>query len=212
MLPIEGEIHKRQLMYLYKILLLPDDDPVSQMLRNLISMSENGEENWWSHVRPLLPLYGLPEDFNVIKQLSKNTFKLMVNKGVEHTMLEQLKRDCSLLKKTKDLSYSKLAMQDYLKVLFPNQAKLILKSRCQTLDIKAHNTYKFQEYDTSCRKCGICEETLDHVVNCEKSEYIDVRTVFEMDCISDSDMMAVQLSRIAGRIKSFYDEVRESSG
>jgi hypothetical protein len=123
-LPIEGEVHKRQLMYLHRILLLPEDDPVSQMFENLMMFAENGEDNWWTQVKPLLPKYGLPEDLRIIKQLSKDTFKNMVNKGVEHVSTQNLMSECSTKKKTASLKYQSLAMQGYMKTMFPSQAKM----------------------------------------------------------------------------------------
>ena len=54
-LPIEAEIHKRQLMYLHRILKLPPDDPVHKMFTNLMVFDLNGEKNWWSSVKTLLP-------------------------------------------------------------------------------------------------------------------------------------------------------------
>ena len=205
-LPIEAEIHKRQLMYLYKILQLPEDDPVTQMFNNLVILSEDGENNWWTQVKPRLKVYGLPEDVEIIKNLSKDAFKAMVNKGVVQVWLQRLRTECSARKKTSNLVYEKLGMQDYLKVLFPSQAKLILKSRCQTLDIKTHNAYKFDTDDTTCRKCGTCPETFEHIVNCGQSEIIEIETDNIPEC---SDLVQVQLSRVAMRIQDFYDVVEK---
>ena len=201
-LPIEAEIHKRQLMYLHKISQRDVSDPVAQMFRNLVNFSEQGEENWWTDVKPLLGKYGLPEDMEVIKLLSKTTFKTMVNKGIEHFMFQKLKTDCSKLKKTADLEYTRLGMQEYLQVLYPSQSKQILKSRCGTLDIKTQNTYKFD--DEMCRKCVRCVESLEHIINCQQKEEIQL-------CVSEigeiSELVSVQLTRIASRIQNFLDEV-----
>ena len=206
-LPIEGEIHKRQLMYLHKILQRDKDDPVSQMLSNLMAFDVKGEENWWTQVRPLLQVYGLPEDVEVIKLLSKSTFKTMVNKGVEQVMLQKLQTECSSLKKTVDLKYDQLGMQEYLRVLYPSQSKLILKSRCKTLDIKLHNTYKFD--DELCRRCGVCPESLEHIINCKQIEKVQV-CVLEAGEISD--LVSVQLSRVASRIQNFLEEMEKGRG
>ena len=65
-LPIESEIHKRQLIYLHRILLLPDDDPVHQMYTNLVELAEKGERNWWSQVKPLLTKYHLPQNMEEV--------------------------------------------------------------------------------------------------------------------------------------------------
>ena len=140
-LPIEGEIHKRQLMYLHRILMLPMEDPVHQMFLNIMELSEKGEDNWWTQVKPLLPKYNLPENLNEIAQLTKEAFKKRVRKGVTDVMFNELKQKCESLKKTAGLHYDVLELQEYLKVLYPNQARVVLKSRCKTLDIKTHNTY-----------------------------------------------------------------------
>ena len=204
MLPIEGEIHKRQLMYIHRILQLA----LAQMFKNLVSLSDDGEENWWTQIKPRLELYGLPEDIDVIQNLSKGAYKTMVNKGVEQVWFQKLRTECSELKKTTTLVYDKLRMQDYLKSLFPSQAKLILKSRCQTLDIKSHNSYKFDVDDRSCRRCGTCVETLEHIINCGQSEIMQVR----MDNIPEwSDSVQVEVSMMASRIQQFYDAVEKET-
>ena len=141
MLPIENEIHKRQLMYLHKILLLPDEDPVHQMFTNIVEFAERGESNWWSQVKPLLTKYGLPQNLDEIKSLSKGTFKGVVNRAVTDAVFEDLRSECASLKKTANLLYEKFELQGYLKELYPNQARVILKARCKTLDLKTHNTY-----------------------------------------------------------------------
>ena len=200
-LPIQAEIHKRQLVFLHKILQLPIDDPVNQMFTNMQLFSANGEANWWSQVHPLLQEYGLPENLETIKQLSKDTFKSMVNKGVYHVSFSKLKSECASLKKTANLRYNTFGMQEYLKVLFPNQAKVILKSRCRTLDIKTHCTYKYS--DTICRGCGIEDETLEHIINCGQAEHMDIVNVSEIEAVSD--VVSISLMRTVNRIHDFYD-------
>ena len=118
-LPILGEIHKRQLAYLYRVLLLPNEDPVHQMYVNLQKFAEDGESNWWTQVKPLLHQYGLPE-VDVISNLSKETFKSMVSRRVEHYWVQYLRSECAALKKTSNLEYDEvLKTKEYLKVLFP---------------------------------------------------------------------------------------------
>ena len=110
-LPIEKEIHKRQLMYLHRILMLPEEDPVYQMFTNLVEFTDKGESNWWSQVKPFLVKYNLPQSLDEIKNLSKVTFKGMVNRAVATTVFEELKVECGSLKKTADLSYDKFQLQ-----------------------------------------------------------------------------------------------------
>ena len=153
-LPILGEIHKRQLNYLHRVLTLPEDDPVHQIFQNMLEFEREGERNWWSDVKPLLALYGLPEDLSVVGNLSKESFKRMVKNGVHFKMAEKLKNECSNLQKTADLTYDEmLQTQQYLKEMYPEEARLILQARSRTLDIKTNNAFKFQEDDMLCRKC-----------------------------------------------------------
>ena len=71
-------------------------------------------------------MYGLPDDLSIIQNLSKDAFKKIVNKAVEFVITQQLKNECSRLKKTYCLAYEGLQMQQYLKIMYPAQVKLIL--------------------------------------------------------------------------------------
>ena len=92
-------------------------------------------------------------------------------------------------------------------MLYPSQSKLILKSRCRTLDIKTQNTYKFD--DVMCRKCEMCVESLEHIINCKQAEEIQL-------CVSEieeiSELVSVQLTRIASRIQNFLEDVEQGHG
>ena len=81
-LPIDAEIHKRQLMYLHRILALPDDDPVHQMFVNMMALDGQGEANWWSGVKLLITKYNLPS-LEEIKCMKKEAYKRLVNESVE---------------------------------------------------------------------------------------------------------------------------------
>ena len=200
-LPIESEIHKRQLMYLHRILMLPEEDPVHQMFTNQVAFAEKGESNWWSQVKQLLVKYNLSQNLDEIKNLSKMTFKGMVNKAVTSTAFEDLKNQCASLKKTADLSYDTFQVQGYLKELYPNQARVVLKGRCKTLDLKTHNTYLYKG-DTICRGCGIEEETLEHILNCGQDEML----TFDLSKIdTNSECVVTKLIQATNRIMLFKE-------
>ena len=129
----------------------------------------------------------------------------MVNKGIQHVATQELKCECMKKKKTAKLNFA-AGVQDYLKKLYPSHAKIILKARCKTLDIKTHNSYKFDEDDVICRMCGLHEETLEHIVNCGRDEILQVN-IEEID-LSD-DLSVVEVSRYAGRIIDFLEHVED---
>ena len=58
-LPIEHEIHRRQLMFLHHIHTLPTDDPVSKILQQQKLLPN--EKNWWNKVSSLLVEYDLTD-------------------------------------------------------------------------------------------------------------------------------------------------------
>ena len=153
-------------------------------------------------MKNLLPKYKLPTNFVDIQKYKKNTFKQLVNKSINKTVLQELIGECKLLKKTQDLVYDSFEMQEYLKLLYPNQAKIILKSRCQTLNIKTHNTFKYKSVDPKCRKCGIENETFEHVVNCQQEDHININVC---DLGEASDLLTTTLARVAIRVNSFLE-------
>ena len=163
-LPINYEIEKRQLMYLYRILQLEQTDPVCQLFWEMVKMSEAGEKNWWTGVQSSLLKFNLPSDLNEIQEMTKDSFSKLVKAAVNETALRQLLEECQSLKKTATLHYSELKLQEYWEHLFPSQSKLVFKWRSKTLDLKTHATYKFS--DTLCRNCKIHEETPEHALNC----------------------------------------------
>ncbi len=208
-LPIEVEIHKRMLMYLHRILQLSIDDPVYQMFTNLKALDEKGEKNWWTLVKTLPAKYGLPNPES-IKQLKKVSFKQLVNKTINNMVFADLKKQCHELKKTANITYKSFKMQEYLSTMYPNQARLIFKSRCKTLDIKTENKYKYDEDDTLCRNCGVEDESFQHIINCgfDEADHININ-ITEIEVVSK--MIFSTLTRVTTRIDLFYDKVSKSS-
>ena len=139
-----------------------------------------------------------------IKGLSKETFKRQVKQAISSVVFNELRGECTSLKKTANLKYECFEMQNYLQELYPSQAKLVLKSRCKLLDIKTHCSYKYN--DTVCRGCGVEEETLDHIINCGQQEELHV----DVTNINGQEGSVVTLNRVAGRIASFIDQCDEA--
>ena len=205
-LPIDFEIEKRQLMYLHRILQLEPGDPVWELFWELVQMNEAGEKNWWTGVKPLLCKYQLPTDLNEIKVMSKDTFSRKVKASVTATALHQLVAECQGLKKTANLQYKELKLQEYFCHLYPSQARLVFKWRSKTLDVKSHLTYKYS--DSLCRICKLTEETPEHALNCGMESVmepvIDVLSLNECDDFTKSELKQMVL-----RISSFLEKAAE---
>ena len=197
-LPIEYEIHKRQLMFLHRIMQLEVTDPVLSMFHNIMKFDEEGEKNWWTDVKALMELY-IEKDLHQIKSLSKEEYRVLMNKSVEKVAFSKLVVECTAKKKTADLGYDKLETQEYLKTLYPNQARIMFKCRSRTLDIKTHSTYKYE--DQKCRKCGEQDETVEHAINCQQNEELN------LEYMGDFTSNMVQTVRCLKRIETFIDDV-----
>ena len=72
-----------------------------------------------------------------------------------------------------------------ISILFPGQTRAVFKWRSKTLDLKCHSTYKYD--DELSRKFGTCNETAEHVVNCNQ-DHIEVVDISALD-ISTDDVM-----------------------
>ena len=203
-LPIEYEIEKRQIMFLHRILQMDPADPVFQLFEEMQKFSEAGEKNWWTGVEKCLGKYKLPTDFDKIKSMTKESFSTLVKKAVTRTALESLKVECAGLKKTAVLKYDSLKLQEYLSVLHRSHSKIIFKWRCQTLDIKSHSTWKYN--DLVCRGCGVENEDSDHVINCGSADRIETElNIINLDNLDQPTKN--ELMQIVLRMKTFLDNV-----
>ena len=200
-LPVEYEIHKRQLNFLHHILLLREDDPVKLLFENMKKFLE--EENWWTNVNSLLVTYSLKlED---VKDVTRPVWKRKVSEAVQKVAFRSLLEDCNSKSKTRDLKYSKLERQEYLACLYPQQSSRIFQCRSKTLDIKEYRSYKYN--DKICRVCNQDEESLSHVVNCGYSEHLDTSVIDNLGEIGEN--LKVQLIGITMRIESFLERVED---
>ena len=94
--------------------------------------------------------------------------------------------------------------QEYLHKLYPKQAKAVFQARCQTLDIREHRPYKYQ--DTLCRVCKTEDETLAHIVNCGVAKEIDTKVLYDFQ-ERDYDE-TLKLINVATRIVNFLDNIK----
>ena len=199
-LPIENEMHKRQLSFLHHIIHLDKEDPVKKMWEYQKLLPNHN--NWWNDVQKLLLKYDIKLTEDDIKDITKETFKQKIKKAVVQVAFKELQRECQGKEKTKQLSYKELKAQSYITTLYPNHSKIIFKCRSRTLSIKQHMKYKYGD-DQSCRWCGICDESFQHIVNCgcNDSEISDAESVIDQG----EDMQL--LVRIAQRVEDFLNRV-----
>ena len=196
-LPIEYEIHKRQISFLHHIINLSEDDPVKKVWRNQTLLPEH--KNWWSDVKNLMKKYSILFSEEEIKAMSKDAFKQKVKEAVKIFAFQSLKEECQSKTRTESVRYEKFCIQDYINTMNPNIAKIIFKCRSKTLSIKDHS--KFKHSDNLCRWCGVNDETLQHIVNCGNDVIIsDTVTVV-------NELRKDQMEMVAERVEMFISKV-----
>ena len=160
-LPVEYELDKRKLMFLYHIHTLREDDPVKNVhyQQKLFPF----EENWTNEVERLINKYDIAiEDMTII---SKNVWKNRVNSRIISSALCELQSECTKMAKTKSLVYDSFKSQKYLSALPSYLATFLLKIRSRTLPCKVNQSSSFQA-NSHCRLCHQAVENQEHIVNC----------------------------------------------
>ena len=199
-LPMRFIIDRNQINFLHHIFHLEDDDPVHRMWESMQKLS--GEKHWWHYVEKKMERYCITlED---VQSKSKESFKELVKTKVKEIALADLLAQSSKKTKTKHLVYKSLKPQDYMKELYPKQAKAIFQARCGTLKIKEHRRYMFRDH--LCRLCKNQDETLNHIVNCGAEKEVDVNILFEENNESSTER-SLLVRTIATRIVNFLDNV-----
>ena len=200
-LPIQYEVHKRQISFLHHIVNLCPGDPVRALYENMKLLP--GERNWLNDVLKSAANYSIDIDENKLQTISKETFKCHVKSAIESYAFNQLREQCKSQSKTSMLDYGEFQMQPYLRHLYPSQAKTILQYRAQCLKIKTHRPYQFT--NNICRWCHLNEETVEHIVNCGWEENMGVMDINQIDIIDNK--VEAGLIALATRIAQFLDRV-----
>ena len=162
-LPIENEIHVRQLTFLHHIINLQDDDPVKTTYCQQLKYPY--EPNWANTVVALRRKYGIGERDDEIVEISKERWKGIVKAKVFMYVIGELKEKALSQKHAQRLTYpSKLLIQSYMTNLPSENARKIFHIRSGTIDLRGHRKYKYGE-NISCRLCNGGTEDVNHVVN-----------------------------------------------
>jgi hypothetical protein len=198
-LPIEYEIHVKQLMKLHHIVTLEDDeDPVKKQYEQQLLYPA---PNWANEVGNLRKRYNLIRTDTEIAKLSKDTWKNEVTKKVSEKALADLNSEAKEQKKAQNLlPYPLLSRQNYMSDLSPKHARIIFHIRTGTIDLRSIRKYTYGN-NTSCRLCLSEDETVEHVTNkCPKMGCTtQITNIYTTDC--------KELTEMAKRFAEFKKKV-----
>lgn len=201
-LPIESELHIRQLCFLHHILMLPNDDPV----RSTYEQQKRfiAETSWYKEICNLLQKYELSTEESTITKMKKDAWMNLVKKKVTALAIKQMNSECKELSKMKHFPQIRnIQMQDYLRVMNPDKARLFFRIRSNMIEMRAICYYRFK--DVSCRLCGEEDETLHHVLNI--CNYIDRTIIVELPDIHKRDEEINNL--VVQRVEQFRRKAKE---
>ena len=178
-IPIRYEIIKRRLVFFQYLL----KQEKSSMIRKVLDATiENPSQNdFVVTCQEYMKVLNIDISFDEIQKMSNWKFKNMVKERVSKSAFEYLMNQKENQKKAKSLKYKDLKIQDYLVSGLCNKkaARLIFRARSETLEIKSHRKWKYE--DVLCVGCKKNEETGEEIMNCNvlnednKDDYRNVK-------------------------------------
>ena len=159
-LPIEYEIHKRQLVFLHHILTLPKSDPVYKLYEKQKLLKY--EKNWANNISSLLLTYSL--DSEDVASMSKITWKNKVTSSITSCALKSLQETCLNQTKTYMHTYETFMQQQYITAYPPHIASFLFKLRGRVLNCR--DNHHSANKSIMCRLCAVNIESQDHILNC----------------------------------------------
>ena len=167
----------------------------------IIAQSTNpSKSDWVKTVTDDLNNLEIQLTFNDIKNISKSMFKQLVKEKVKTKAFEYLTSLQEMHSKSKELNYSELQLQYYLRPgnsLTIKEKAFIFSARSRMLDIKCN--FKFGKSEFMCRKCNMAEEQQKHILICPK---LNDNSLMNSSPIIYEDLLGVEVNKIEliGRI------------
>ena len=167
-LPLREIIRKRRILFLQYIL---KQDRQSMMYKFLETQMKNRKpRDWITQVLKDIKELHLDISLENINQMTKEKLKIILNKAVKIKALEELNRKKQNHSKGKEIKYSFLEMQKYLRPSKINikheDAITIFRLRARMTDVKVNFKGKYE--NLACKICKKENETQDHILKCEK--------------------------------------------
>ena len=171
--PIRFVIMSRRLMFLHYML----NEDTNSLVHNFLQTQINDpvKNDWIYTVREDLEELEIGLDFETIKELSKESFKIFVDKQIEALTLKYLNKIKAKHSKVNHIIHKNLELQNYLqssKQVNTRLSKFIFHARSRMLDVKENFRNRYFNTNTP-RNCPLkCTEldTQQHLLRCDKIE------------------------------------------
>ena len=167
----------RRLMFLHYMLNQDSKSLIHQFIQAQIK--DTAKNDWIHTVMEDLEDLEIGLDFETIKELSKESFKIFVDKQLETLALDYLNKIKAKHSKVNHIIHKNLRMQNYLVASKQENTKLskfIFHARSRMLDVKENFRNRYMNTKTT-RNCPLdCTEldTQEHLLWCDKIESQDM--------------------------------------
>ena len=199
-LPIEFEIHKRQLVFLHHIVHLDPSEYILQLYHQQLLFQF--EHNWANNTKLLLHKYNLQHIDPLSK--SREEWKLTVASAIQNAAFHELKVESSKHTKSYLLQYDTFELQEYLYTCPVDIASFIFRLRARILNCK--NNHHKSHLNLTCSACHIEIETQKHIINCRKVFPNESHLLIEQFLQKNFDTNHTFVRRIMDRYKTFHQK------
>ena len=197
-LPIEAEIHKRQLSLLYSIITC-DNTKIKDVMNRQIATNFDNKKSFFSKILNILELYSLPS-INILQNSTpkKNAWKEEINRQIHKFWNDKLKSDAFNKTSLKYVCIDNLEIGKTAHVWkLKNQPRIeirksIVKSRMMTgTYILQSDKHKFTHFSTeaTCQLCHTESEDIVHMITTcpvlstiREKYFIDIKKVILDSC------------------------------
>ena len=133
--PVSFFIKARRIMFWYYLISIEENE----MLSKVFIAQENSpvKGDWCLQVKDDLNYFGIDPDKKVVLSMKKESFKNLVKKSCTKVAYEHLIIEKNKLSKLKNMQYTELTMQKYLKSnqISTRMKKLLFKLRTRMIDV-----------------------------------------------------------------------------
>ena len=194
-IPLRFTIQSRRMNFLWYILNEEDNSLIKTFFMAQYENPSKGD--WVSQIQSDLIELGINYTFDQIRQCSKLAFKKLVKERVTQNAFKYL---CDLqgsYTKGRDIKYSELKLQDYLKSnqgLSIKEKSFIFAARSNMINVKCN--FKIGKPDLICEKCHTEEETQKHILFCKAisdSSVLDKDNIPEYEDLYSKDPKKIAL-------------------
>ena len=163
LLSVENEIIKRKIMYMHHII-----NGKNQLLKDILQQQTKlPGSTWIENTKNEMINLDLGTDFEEISKISKYQMRKIVTEKIWCKQKSEIANCIEESKKCRNMEVNIKKPKNYISELPTCEAKTILLARLKMIHVKTNFKGMYPD-NLNCSFCGGCEETLQHLVKCEK--------------------------------------------